>query len=243
MEAVILYSTNDYKFFKQCIGNLTLLNIKCHIVTYTHMWNGTPENEELLKSSFELFKNTDLVNFYKIEWTEGKHPWYWEALGRYEATKLINSEYVLYIDIDEIVDIPKFREFLDKADYKKFDTMKLANSWYWREPIYKATSCEYNTVLTKSSLAKQLHFQDGGREHYFRCSSNQGYSNTNEPFIDHYSWVRTKEEMLNKVKNWGHTNDTNWVDLVEEEFSRPFNGTDFVHGYSYHIVESKLAMK
>jgi hypothetical protein len=54
---------------------------------------------------------------------------------------------------------------------------------------------------------------------------------------NHYSWVRTKEEMLRKVTSWAHSNDTNWTALVEEEFSREFNGTDFVHGYQYDILE------
>ena len=63
------------------------------------------------------------------------------------------------------------------------------------------------------------------------------------PFVHHYSWVRTKEEMLKKVENWGHKHDKNWTSLIEEEFSRPFNGTDFVHGYSYNIVENKFNIK
>jgi hypothetical protein len=46
--------------------------------------------------------------------------------------------------------------------------------------------------------------------------------------------------MLRKVKNWSHKNDRNWDDLIEEEFSRDFNGKDFVHNYSYEIVENKF---
>ena len=56
--------------------------------------------------------------------------------------------------------------------------------------------------------------------------------------MHHFSWVRTKEEMLTKVKNWGHASDKDWIVGIEEEFSRDFNGTDFVHGYSYNIVEN-----
>jgi hypothetical protein len=46
--------------------------------------------------------------------------------------------------------------------------------------------------------------------------------------------------MLQKVSAWGHANDTNWVELIEEEFSREFSGTDFVHGYEYEIIEKKF---
>lgn len=56
--------------------------------------------------------------------------------------------------------------------------------------------------------------------------------------MNHFSWVRSKQEMLLKVKNWGHNNDRDWLSLIEEEFSRDFNGIDFVHGYSYTLVDN-----
>ena len=49
----------------------------------------------------------------------------------------------------------------------------------------------------------------------------------------HYSWVRTKEQLLRKVASWGHNWERNWTEEVEKEFSRPFNGVDFVHGYEF----------
>ena len=54
----------------------------------------------------------------------------------------------------------------------------------------------------------------------------------------HYSWVRTKAQLLKKVSSWAHKDDRNWAAFVEEEFSRPFNGTDFVHGFSYTTVKN-----
>jgi len=56
------------------------------------------------------------------------------------------------------------------------------------------------------------------------------------PLIHHYSWVRDREEMLKKVRSWGHNKDKNWEELVEKEFQGGFSGTDFVHGYKYKIV-------
>jgi len=57
------------------------------------------------------------------------------------------------------------------------------------------------------------------------------------PLFHHYSWVRTKEEMIKKVSAWGHKNDRDWVSLVGEEFAAPFRGTDFIHGYKYQTVK------
>jgi len=244
IEAVILYSSNDFRFFKPCIQNLLDLNIKCHIITYTHMWNGTEENLKLLEESNQLFQNNNLYNQYNIEWQPGQSPWYWEALGRYLATKEVseNADYILYIDVDEIIDSNKFKNWLDSNELSIHSSMKLADYWYWREPIYRAKTIQYNTVITKTSLAKSLPFIPGGREPYFQCGT-KGYSNINLPFIHHFSWVRTKKEMINKVKNWGHAFDKdNWILLIEEEFSRDFNGKDFLHNpsYEYEIVKNKF---
>ena len=38
------------------------------------------------------------------------------------------------------------------------------------------------------------------------------------PFIHHYSWVRTKEECLQKGRTWGHKNEENWTEIVEKTF-------------------------
>jgi hypothetical protein len=46
--------------------------------------------------------------------------------------------------------------------------------------------------------------------------------------------------MIKKVKNWSHKYDRDWEALVEEEFSRNFNGTDFVHQYQYELVDNKF---
>ena len=241
VEAVILYSTNDYRFFNTCISNLIECGITCHIVTYSHMWNGAPENLDLLEKSINEFSENELVNFYSIEWSNEQNPWYWEAAGRYLATHNIldSCEYVLYIDIDEIVNINLFKKWLRSAEYKNYDCMKLAGYWYWREPIYRSGP-EYNTVITKSTIAKQIPLTPGGREIYFSCSPNRQYTDINNPIIDHYSWVRTKDQMLKKVNNWGHSNDRlDWRQLVEEEFSRPFNGKTFINDYTFETVENK----
>ena len=80
---------------------------------------------------------------------------------------------------------------------------------------------------------------EGGREIYFNSSTNRTKLGHSDPFIHHYSWVRTKEEMLKKVLNWGHKDDSfDWISKIEEEFSRDFNGTDFIHRYNYNIVNN-----
>ncbi len=242
IEAVILYSTNDYRFFNTCISNLVNCNIKCHVITYSHMWNGEVENKILLEKSQDNFKDIDLVDFYQIDWISGSTSWYWEGLGRYLGTQQVsqNCQYILYIDIDEIIDPIKFKNWIDKQEYKQYDALKLACYWYWREPEYQAEDLEDSVILFKTELAKTLPMQSGGRELYFNSGRKViRFAESHDPMIHHYSWVRTKEQMLKKTNNWGHNNDRgDWVDLIEEEFSRPFNGTDFLHNYTYKTIEN-----
>ena len=244
IEAVILYSTNDYRFFRLCVQNLLDLGVSCHVVTFTHMWNGTPESTDLLSSSEQIFEGNPKVSFYKIQWDIDKDPWFWESTGRHLATQRVSADadYLLYIDIDEIVDVKIFEEWLSSGLDLAYDTIKLACNWYWREPIYQAGP-EYNTILAKSSLAKALPLTRGGREIYFECSSNRQLTDPAIPLIDHYSWVRSKYQMLQKVKNWGHAGDrSDWVQCVEEEFSRPFNGTCFLNNYTFTTVDNRYQL-
>lgn len=48
--------------------------------------------------------------------------------------------------------------------------------------------------------------------------------------------------MIRKVKSWSHNLDRDWVTLVEKEFEHDFNGTDFIHGYSFKEVKNNFNM-
>lgn len=61
--------------------------------------------------------------------------------------------------------------------------------------------------------------------------------------FNHYSWVKSKEEMLQKVNSWGHRLEKNWNQVVNDHFSKPFDGTCFVHGWQYDTVDNFLEIK
>lgn len=241
IEAVILYSTNDSRFIYKCIDNLVHCDIKCNIITYSHMWNGSEEDSKLINELKKYYKTSNKVSIYSVDWTPHKSAWYWEGLGRYLGTQQVseNTEYILYIDSDEIVEADKFKKWLQSEEYAKYDSVKLCNYWYWREPIYRADTLEDSVVLVQSKLAKSLRFSPGGRDLYFISDTKPSlrYASKHSPFIHHFSWVRTEEQMLKKVTNWGHRDDkVDWIQKVREEFSREFNGRDFVNGYEYSKV-------
>jgi hypothetical protein len=70
---------------------------------------------------------------------------------------------------------------------------------------------------------------------------HQGFEDRH--IFHHYSWVRDKEGMIRKAKNFGHRDERDWASLIEEEFSHPFNGKDFIHDYEYETVDNIFGIK
>lgn len=91
------------------------------------MWNGALEDETLLNKIITIYEDNPLVNFYKIDWEQGKSPWCWEGLGRYLGTQEVSpsSDFTLYIDSDEIIDSDIFFEELEKNNFSKYNAIGL----------------------------------------------------------------------------------------------------------------------
>ena len=138
-------------------------------------------------------------------------------------------------------DSKKLEEWLNTKD-ELADITTFSNYWYFRSENYQATQYEDSPVLVKKSLiTEQTSFSEFERGYYkyvYPTNSKEiavlGLDGL--PMCHHYSWVLDKNEMLTKVENWGHKRDKDWASLIEEEFSREFNGTDFIHGYKYRIL-------
>ena len=158
-----------------------------------------------------------------------------------------DSDYILFLDTDEIVNVKRFKDWVETEEYKLYDSMKLANYWYFREKKYRAKQIEDSVVLVKKDLIVKYNeilipVLVAGREQYhelINCNKKRMILGTDGyPIIDHYSWVRTKEEMTQKVVSWGHHRDKNWIDMIEEEFSREFNGKCFVNNYTFNRLNN-----
>lgn len=256
MNCVILTTSNEFNFVYQTIEQINKIVEEINILIGTKFWDEQDEENLIIcndfKQDIELKYNNVKVLFYNVP--EDKliknvsDEYYWEGHARFIGIQSFNKnqDYILFLDADEYIEGDKFKFWIDLNDYKKYDVLKLKNYWYWREPIYRAYNyVEDSVVLIKTSILnenKDILFSDMGRHNMYENlgKNKKRMCGLVEPFIHHYSWCRDKKNMIKKVKNWGHRNDTNWVEKVEEEFSREFNGTDFLKGLSYEIVESKI---
>jgi hypothetical protein len=248
LSTVLLYSTTDYRWLDLCLKNITKVSDEVIIPMCSHFFNGDPENQELLDKSIKIIKKYPSVKLYNFNWSPGQNTFYWEGVARILGTLEINksNNWVLYLDTDEIIDPVMFQEWVNSKQYEQYDSIKLSNYWYFRDVKYQSTTYEDSIVLARKNV-----ITDGvntvinpdisrGREQCHEMLNVKKIRNVKgingKPMIHHYSWVRTKEQMLQKVRTWGHNADKDWISLIEEEFSRPFNGKCFVNDYEFEII-------
>ena len=186
---------------------------------------------------------------------KGDEAWFWDQMSRLMGFNQVSEdvEYVLFIDTDEITDTKRFIEWLDKFPYRDFNAIRFDSYFYFLSTKYRALQTEeWNgiTLLKRSALEQDVFFKhDSCRLNFVNFMPGQRQTKTvgldGQPMFHHYSWVRTKEEMLAKVKSWVHHKDRDWISQVETEFQRTFNPkTDkcFVHEYSYVEVEPHITI-
>jgi hypothetical protein len=240
ISTVINYCTNEYRFINTCINSVKPFSNQIIVPVSNHFFDGEKENKELLDKTYQ--ENLD-ADFIEYEWQEGKPSQYWVNMSRIIGTNSVkdDSDWILFLDSDEIIDFDSFGSILKKID-DSLVSLKLGCYWYFREPIYRATTLEDSTVLVKKDWVNINPDIKPDREqmHEFLPTKNKirMVLNNGIPPIHHFSWVRTKEQMLKKVNSWGHNIDKDWKSLVEEEFSRPFNGTCFVNDYKFETVDN-----
>ncbi len=245
---IILYCTNDFQFLARCVKEAQVFSQQVIVVYGSHFFDGTPENELLLEKSQYQGPNCQFIKFpFHIEKEAIFDNSYGHNIARWVGINYLKSDidYVLFLDVDEVVNGAHFLEWLETGEYRRYDTIKIENYWYFREPVYQATTTEQSVIMVK---ANKIHpkriFSKKERQGLVTGTRLMGAKSVDgHPMIHHYSWVRDKQAMIKKVISWGHKNDRDWISLIEAEFSHPFSGKDFVHGYSFTTVSSFIETK
>lgn len=263
ISTALQYNTNDLRFLKANLTQVSKFSDEIIVTICDHFYSGDPENKELLEESKEIIAQFSKCKLEIIKW-EGfnQSPVYYHNLSRKTALDLAKNDWILFIDSDEIID-DNFKDWFE-ANKESKNCFNFTCNWYFREPIYQATKTESAAVLIRRGDCANwdLNHKLELKQFYQRLWEEDRLAHGDYPgnpilgldkkvMVHHFSWVRSKEQMLNKVKNWGHKDDNadtawyfksnkTWNELVEEEFSRDFNGTDFVHGYEFITVENKF---
>ena len=251
LATVVNFCSNEARFFPHCIEQARLFSRQIIVPVCDHFFDGTPERRELLETIYAAFPDCHFIEYPYVpqkipsrllKKTSLSH--FWHSLSRFIGVAFLDEsiETVLFLDADEVPEGNRMASWLAESDYQQHLALRLANYWYFREPCYQALHWEDSPVLVqRRALDSERLLHENERDAIYdllpgpkrRAVTDQ----EGRPMIHHFSWVRTQEEMLKKVEAWGHRGDRNWKELVNQEFAKPFRGTDFVHGYSYRTVE------
>jgi hypothetical protein len=248
---VVNFCTNEARFIKDCLEQASIFSKEVVVPVATHFFDGIPENRALLEQIYAAFPDCLFIEYPFVP--EAIPRWafraidpapFWHCISRIIGTHFLSDqiESIFFLDADEIAEGKEVAKWLDASDYEQHLSLKFVNYWYFREPIYRAEKTEDSIVWAqKKALHADLLLHNDERDAIYQGVPNPKrrmvVGSKGAPLFHHFSWVRTKDEMLKKVKSWSHKHDRAWEELVHKEFEGPFKGTDFVHGYQFHTVK------
>jgi hypothetical protein len=253
--AVISFCSNDWRFLKRCVSGVSPFCERIILTTCDHFFDGSKENYALLEEAFRRFPDCTFLEFnfdpqqsyrpfspFYPEHHNWRHEWH--NTGRWLSYFYtpVETEFLLFLDCDEIVDSRRFIEWLKKTDLQKNSAYRFACFWYFREAKFEAlVADDFSMLVKKKAIDPDFLWDEHERMGLFQRVSQQkrlsvrGHDGI--PMIRHYSGVRTKEELIKKFSAWGHHWERDWNSLIQEEFSRPFNGKDFIRRYPHREVQ------
>jgi len=245
IDVVMPYCSLDKLFIEENIKQCQKFANNIFISVSSHLYNGEPENKESideLKTFCSQFNNVDILEY---QWNNNApFDFYWNCYSRWIGIEKCKTDYIMQLDSDEIIDgdlfLSSYSENFQKF-WTTYNSYALSMYWYFRDFTYRSKVEEQahiivaKKVLNKSNVFTK--YDRGGHAVKDNITSFFGVKYMNQSYIHHFSWVRTKRDLLKKVAGWGHKSERKWEELIEEEFSRPFLGRDCVHNYEFELVE------
>ncbi len=250
--AVISFCTNDFRFIKACIEGVRPIASHIVIPVCDHFFDGTEENYALLEHVYRSFPDCQFIEYafdpevsYRFfsplypDHPNWRHEWH--NTSRWIAYHFLPScDYVLFLDCDEIIDHEPFTAWWNQVDARAYAAISCASHWHFREAKYEAqTKAPLCMLFNRQAIKEGILWDEAERAGIFmRVQGDKLESvQSDHPFVRHYSWVRTQEELKKKFRSWGHHWERPWSELVSKEFSHTFSGVDFIRRYHYETVE------
>jgi hypothetical protein len=249
MSVVINYYSNDYCFLDAMLTQCMKFTDDIVVSYGSHFYDGTPESEghyAILRATYPTVRfvqyAVDVAQpSATMKGVQSRRTAYWCNLARWTGVQaLARREWVFFLDVDEIPEGDRVKEFLDHVLLRPDTSYKLSNYWYFKAPIHQATAYEDSIVLIHGShLTEEAIFGDGERDHIVgstpTCKRSVPGMN-GKPLFHHYSWVRSRAGLRQKLTSWSHSSDyPNHEELVNQVFVDD-DVHDIVHRYTYRQV-------
>ena len=241
---VIPYCSNEEDLIDEVVEQARQVTSNIVVVGMTHFFGGE-EDTKIIPKLQSLEQSGIVAKIMPWKSIPGAPQNFWiKALRLHGFQHLQNCDWVLFIDSDESIRTPtKFLEWFDTIKDIPDTSYKLSCYWYFLSRKRRSKVIEDSVVLVPKECLHLDHFRltNSERENLAAAARHQftqvkGLEG--EVMFDHFSWVRPKDVMLRKVRNWGHREDRDWVTEVNNAFDSDLLTTpDFVHGYDYDILD------
>ena len=257
ISVIINYCSNEKAFLDACIEECAKFSNEIIVSYGSKLYSGVDEDYTHIKQKQAKYPFVQFVQ-YEVDTSidlnaqkgvmQRPHA-YWHNLARWEGVKnLSKNVWALFLDVDEIPDGNRFKYWANNHQLDEFFCFKIANYWYFKNVINQAQTWEDTAVLIHSRhLTEENIFGDRERDHSVYNSKTKVHryilGNDFQPLIHHYSWVRTPEQMLFKLKNWGHQTDFNNHEAMVNHIFRNGDVNDIVHNYEYISTENIFSIK
>lgn len=241
IDTIIPFCSYDYKYINHTIEGIREISNNIIITYFDYTFDNKPEDLDIIEDVKD--KNKD-CKFIKLNFDISNSSRWHSNYTRWVGYQISKSDHILFLDSDEVFEKNKIKEWMNLKD-NIADVTTFANYWYFRSTNYRSLTYEDSPMLiNKKVVSEENIFTELERASYKyipNLSKEFGVLGLDDkPMCHHYSWAMDKEGMLKKVSSWSHKDDKDWSKLIEEEFSRDFNGTDFIHGYKYEICETLI---
>lgn len=246
--SIISFCTYDLRYLQKCLESVAPFSKQIIVPICDHFYNGQEENYPLLELIYRSYPHIQFIEFaYSDKQVYGTpmkllpgspgYAQHWHNSARLIGFYFLNDDIdkVLFCDVDEI-----FSDWPQTDLIEDFLAVRFATYWYFLSPENRARETPDGPLLVKrSALEPQLLIHPDERSGIFEHLSGnkrKGFAVNGSPIVHHYSWVRTKEELLQKIRSWGHHWERNWEKLLNE--TTIGSKTDFVRGYTYETIAS-----
>lgn len=258
--AVINYCTNDYRFLSKAIEETSRFAHQIIVPVCDHFFDGSPENRELLERSYRENPHVTFIEFTfdvkqlytpYVTRTPQDEDWtaFWHSTGRYLAFLYADkqSDSLLFLDADEIIEGDRFKEWIQSGEWKKADAMWFNSYCYGFSASKRAPHLQMSALLVKKEALTPLKIFNS-RERFGIIAAIPGprylqiMGCDGRPMLHHYSWVRSHEECLKKVETWGkkHICDWKaWLKRAQDEMNEYEEVTPFFDPLLLTSIESQ----
>jgi hypothetical protein len=246
LSVVVLYCSHERDLIDKVIEPLTKISNDVVVVSLSHFFTGEPDSRALekLKELSETYKEVK-PRLLQWKYIPGAPQNFWpcemrlHGFGETDPSK----KWVMFVDSDEILRKPDafnawFSDLSKQSE--QFNAYKLSSYWYFLSPLRRSKVIEDSIVLVQKKSLGMPNFRNysGEREKLADSFVRDVRDLEGDIFFDHFSWVRSKEILLQKVSSWSHRNDKNWTELLLKAYQEDILTTkDFVHNYEYDILK------